>query len=52
MEYPKMLIVNNIKYYFVRAYTEYGLYLSEYGFRETFTSCQIHDIYKKDFFSI
>lgn len=51
MEYPEIIIVNNIKYYFVRAYTTYGLYLCEYGYRETFTPCQIHDIYKHKYFN-
>ena len=49
MKYPKMITIDNINYYYIKEYERYAMYRSEYGIRECFTPCQVHDIYKSKF---
>lgn len=49
MKYPKIITIDNINYYYIKEYERYAMYQSEYGIRECFTPCQVHDIYKSKF---
>lgn len=44
VNYPKIMYIDGVRYYFSKEYTMYAMYVNDYGIRECFTPYQIRDI--------